>query len=54
MIEANEKGITDLNNVIRNLKNELQKAKEIQAKMSNEKLRDNQTILKLNISLVLK
>ena len=50
MIEANEKGITDLNNVIRNLKNELQKAKEIQAKMSNEKLRDNQTILKLNES----
>ena len=50
MIEANEKGITDLNNVIRNLKNELQNAKEIQAKMSNEKLRDNQTILKLNES----
>lgn len=50
MIEDNEKGITDLNNVIRNLKKELQKAKEIQAKMSNEKLRDNQTILKLNES----
>lgn len=47
MIEANEKGITDLNNVIKNLKLELQKAKEIQAKMSNEKLRDNQTISKL-------
>ena len=48
MAEANEKGISSLNTIIKNLKKELAETKEIQAKMSNEKLKDNQTIIFLN------
>ena len=47
MSVTSEKGITDLNNIIKSLKLELQETKEIQAKMTNEKVKDNQTILLL-------
>ena len=47
MSVTSEKGITDLNNIIKSLKLELQETKEIQAKMTNEKVKDTQTILLL-------
>ena len=47
LIALSEKGITDLNNIIKSLKLELQETKEIQAKMTNEKVKDTQTILLL-------
>ncbi len=44
LTQTTEKELTDLNSIIKNLRKELQDTKEIQAEMSNDKLKDNQTI----------